>query len=82
MKDPEILARQMTRRGWTWQQIGEAIRDGARHPAVNKETGGSASRYVHPVTGRSVVLDDVSGTVIHVGGDDFRYPDDPRSPAR
>ena len=73
MKHADLLARQMSRRGWTWEKIGEAVRDGIRHAASNKETGGSASRYVHPATGRSVVLDDATGTVIHVGGDDFRY---------
>ena len=36
--------------------------------------GNSATRYVHPETGRSVVLDDVTREVIHVGGEGF----DPR----
>jgi hypothetical protein len=30
-----------------------------------------ATRCVHPVTGRSVVVDDVTNEVIHVGGDGF-----------
>ena len=33
----------------------------------------SATRYVHPETGRSVVIDNVTGEVIHVGGDGFKY---------
>ena len=43
-------------------------------PAVNKvNPGNSATRYVHPTTGRSVVVDDVTHEVIHVGGDGFLY---------
>lgn len=38
---------------------------------VNK--GNGATRYVHPTTGRSVVIDDVTEEVIHVGGDGFKY---------
>jgi len=35
---------------------------------------GSATRYVHPRIGRSVVVDDATGEVFHVGGDGFEYP--------
>ena len=35
--------------------------------------GNSARRYVHPKTGRSVVVDDVTGEVLHVGGDGFKH---------
>jgi hypothetical protein len=28
-------------------------------------------RFVHPATGRSVVVDDTIGEVFHVGGDGF-----------
>jgi hypothetical protein len=41
--------------------------------AVNKATGNPATRYVHPNTGQSVVIDDVTGQVIHVGGPRFKY---------
>ena len=54
-------------------QIEEALSLGERHRAANHETGGTATRYVHPQTGRSVVIDDASGDVIHVGGDGFIY---------
>jgi hypothetical protein len=40
---------------------------------VNLETGAPATRYVHPETGRSVIIDDLTGDVIHVGGDGFIY---------
>lgn len=73
VKAPDRLARQMAARGWTPGQIEEAVRQGRRHQTVNRETGGPATRYVHPRTGRSVVIDDVSGDVIHVGGDGFLY---------
>jgi hypothetical protein len=63
----------MAARGWTDAQILEARRDGERRSAVNVETGGPATRYIHPRTGRSVVIDDVTGDVIHVGGDGFIY---------
>ena len=61
-------------RGWTPDQITEAIQDGPAIPAVNRVNPGNAvTRYVHPTTGRSVVVDDVTGEVIHVGGDSYVY---------
>lgn len=73
VKRPANLARQMAARGWTDAQISEAIETGRRHAALNRETGGPASRYVHPETARSVVIDDATGEVTHVGGDGFVY---------
>ncbi|WP_349685247.1 colicin E5-related ribonuclease [Brevundimonas aurifodinae] len=73
MKSPARLARQMAARGWTAAQIEEAVRDGQSVATVNVETSGPATRYTHPRTGRSVVIDDVTGDVIHVGGDGFIY---------
>ena len=72
-KDPGKLARQMAARGWTEAQIEEAISSGAQFRAANLETGGPATRYIHPTTGRSVVIDDQTKEVIHVGGDWFVY---------
>jgi hypothetical protein len=63
----------MAARGWTSEQIDEARDHGESRATVNSETGRPATRYIHPVTGRSVVIDDVSGDVIHVGGDGFIY---------
>jgi hypothetical protein len=63
----------MAARGWTDAQIKEARAEGQSVPAVNVETRGPATRYIHPETGRSVVIDDVTGDVIHVGGDGFVY---------
>jgi len=63
----------MAKRGWTAAQIEEAVAEGERWPAFDLATGRPATRYVHPYTGRSVIIDDLTGEVIHVGGDDFRY---------
>ena len=60
--------------GWTLQQISEAIRNGQQFQAVNNvNPGNAATRYVHPATRRSVVVDNLTGEVIHVGGDGFVY---------
>lgn len=40
---------------------------------MNKATGNPATRFIHPKTGQSVVIDDVTGQVIHVGGPGFKY---------
>ncbi|MGQ0614114.1 MAG: colicin E5-related ribonuclease [Planctomycetaceae bacterium] len=64
----------MKERGWTSQQIDEAVSRGKALTAENNlNPGNSATRYVHPDTGRSVVIDDVTKEVLHVGGDGFRY---------
>ena len=64
----------MRKRGWTPAQITEAIQSGASFPAPNHvNPGNSATRHVHPITGRSVVVDDLTREVIHVGGDGFLY---------
>jgi hypothetical protein len=64
----------MRRRGWTLAQITEANQSGLPFPAPNLvNPGNSATRYLHPMTGRSVVVDDLTREVIHVGGDGFLY---------
>lgn len=64
----------MKKRGWTPAQITEAIAGGQAFPAANKVTpGNGATRYVHPSTAKSVVVDDTTGEVIHIGGDGFVY---------
>ena len=64
----------MQKRGWTADQTTEAVVAGQRFGAVNNiRPLNGATRYVHPTTGRSVVLDDITGEVIHVGGDGFVY---------
>jgi len=60
-------------RGWTEQQIAEAIKAGHQIPAMSKATGNAAIRYVHPQSGQSVVVDTVTNEVIHVGRQGFKY---------
>jgi RHS repeat-associated protein len=67
------IQRQMGPRGWTAGQIDEAVRGGQRIPAINKATGNPATRCVHPLTKQSVVIDNVTGEVIQVGGPGFEY---------
>ena len=64
----------MLQRGWTADQISEALENGRKMPAVNQvNPANPATRYIHPITGRLVVVDDVTQEVIHVGGDGFVY---------
>jgi hypothetical protein len=65
---------QMKQRGWTEQQINEAIYNGKSYPAPNNiNPNNGATRYVHPITGRSVVIDNITRRILHVGGDGFKY---------
>jgi RHS repeat-associated protein len=67
------IANQLEPRGWTAAQIDEAVRRGPRIDAINKQTGTPAMRYVHPITGQSVVIDSVTNQVIQVGGPNFEF---------
>lgn len=60
----------MKKRGWTEKEIQEAANTKGI-PAVGKN--GPATRYVHPVTGKSIVVDNATGEVFHVGGEGFKY---------
>jgi RHS repeat-associated protein len=64
---------QLIKRGWTAEAIDQAVQSGKQVRAVNKATGNPATRFIHPKTGQSVVIDDVTGQVIHVGGPGFKY---------
>jgi hypothetical protein len=65
---------QMKQRGWNEQQINEAILFGKPYPAINNiNLNNGATRYVHPSTGRSIVIDNVTGNILHIGGDGFLY---------
>jgi len=56
------------------QQIDEAVEKGAEFPAENLiNKGNTATRYVHPETEKSVVIDNITGEIIHVGGENFKY---------
>jgi hypothetical protein len=67
-------AGQLAKRGWTNGQITEAIKSGSRFPGENLvNKGNPATRYVHPETGQSVVIDNSTNEVLHVGGPGFKY---------
>lgn len=66
----EKLLMQMRKRGWTEQQILEALNEPGI-PATGKL--GPAVRHVHPITGKSLVLDAQTGEIFHLGGEGFRY---------
>ena len=71
---PQQWQAKMVQRGWTGDQITEAMQNGQQFSAVNKVNAANpATRFVHPTTGRSVVVDNMTGEVIHVGGDGFVY---------
>jgi len=60
--------------GWTAEQINDAIATGARYPARNYvNPGNTATRYVNGETGKSVVIDDQTGEVLHVGASGYQY---------
>jgi len=73
-KKPTKWQNQMKQRGWTEDQISKAIREGQQYKAENLvNPNNHATRYVHPDTGRSVVIDNITKELIHVGGDGFLY---------
>ena len=73
-KTPSRWANQMRQRGWTEAQIDDAINHGQQFPATNNiNPANGATRFVNPTSGQSVVMDNVTGEVIHVGGPGFQY---------
>lgn len=67
-------AGQLSKRGWTAEQITEAVTKGKSFDAVNMvNKANSATRHVHPTTGQSVVIDNVTKELLHVGGPGFKY---------
>ena len=64
------LRRQMRKRGWTETSIREAL---ATTPIPAGGKLGPAWRFVHPSTGQSVVVDQASGEIFHLGGQRYRY---------
>jgi RHS repeat-associated protein len=73
-KSESKWASQLAQRGWTPAQITEAVEKGASFPATNLvNKANSATRYVSPTTGQSVVIDNVTKELLHVGGPGFLY---------
>jgi Colicin E5 ribonuclease domain len=73
-KSAQKWANRMAKRGWITDQIDEAIEHGQQFSAPNNvNPGNGATRFVNPSTGRSVVVDNVTGDILHVGGDGYLY---------
>ena len=66
---------QMTERGWTRQQISEALANkNSRVSATNNiNPSNPAGRFTHPTTNQSIVIDEVTNEVIHIGGKGLLY---------
>lgn len=61
-------------RNWTHSQIDEAISGGQQYKAINNiNKSNSATRYVHPTTGKSIVKDDVTNEILHIGTQGYKY---------
>ena len=64
----------MSKRGWTAQEVREAYEWDVSYPASDITSGNTpATRFVHPTTGKSVVINNATGRIIHVGGTGFQY---------
>jgi len=61
---------QMKKRRWTKLEIREAMQC---EPIPARGQHGPALRYVHPVSGKSVVVDAATGETFHVGREQYRY---------
>jgi len=68
--NPRKLLQQMKGRGWSEAQIIEAL---ATTTLAARGKLGSAMRYVHPMTGKSLVVDAASGEIFHLGDEGFIY---------
>ena len=63
---------QFAKRDWTSDKVDEAILKGSPHKAVNHvNPGNSATRYEYQ--DKSVVIDDVTKELLHVGKEGFKY---------
>jgi hypothetical protein len=54
--------------GWTKAEILETVENGLPYKVLNKATGGGATEYVNPTTGKFVVVDDATKQVLQVSG--------------
>jgi len=71
-KSDETWANQMASRGWTPEQIDEVIENGEQFPAPNNvNPGNPATRYMDLTTGRFVVMDNATGEILQISGDNF-----------
>ena len=71
---PAEWEKYIRKRGWTPDQINEAIGNGESFPTINNvHPENTATLYIYPDTGRSVVVDDMLNIILHLGGDGFLY---------
>jgi RHS repeat-associated protein len=70
------IVRQMGTRDWAVQDILDTIQQareaGSTYSVTNKATGGPATEFVSPSSGRFVVVDDTTRQVLQVSGPGFR----------
>lgn len=64
------IRRQMRNRGWTENEIREAL---MTTPIPCRGKHNFAVRYVHPVSGKSVIVDVATKEIFHVGGEGYLY---------
>lgn len=73
----------MKKRGWTEQEITEAITSGPQVPTMFfGDSEHDALRYMHPETGKSLAVDDVTRELIHLGLDDYIYENGKNKPLK
>jgi hypothetical protein len=73
-KSTQKWENQMKSRGWTEEEITRTMLSGARLPTYNNvNPGNGATRIISPNTGQSLVIDNLTGEVLHVGGPRFDY---------
>lgn len=72
-KTPKKWTNQMISRGWTRQEITDAMTKGKSFPAENRiNPGNGATRYEHPLTKKSVVVDSKTRELLQIEGPNFR----------
>lgn len=60
----------MKKRGWTEKDIREAMKTKGIPTTIKN---GLVTRYVHPRTGKSIVIDNKTNEIFHVSGEWFKY---------
>jgi RHS repeat-associated protein len=65
------IVKQMGTRGWTKEEISATVQNGTAHAVTNKATGGAATEFVSPATGKFVVVDNSTRQVLQVSGPGF-----------
>ncbi len=73
-KSEQRWQNQMTGRGWTLEEIDETIANGEQAPAPNRvHPENTATKYIDPKTGKSLVRDDITKEILHIGKAGYDY---------